>query len=115
MSLIAVVAAVALNSSPGAVQTCNDAPPGSALAGVGRFSEQAARFGGSVRIDVSENACAPSVARPLSVMDGLQLRVVPGPEASAMPRGTTARATLAGEGGREIISYTAERRRPAGR
>ncbi len=108
MSLIAVVAAVALGSSPGAVQTCNDAPPGSAFAGVGRFIEQPARVGGSVAIDVSENACAPAAPRPVSVMDGLQLRVVPGPEASAMPHGTRARATLAGEDGEELLSYSAD-------
>lgn len=118
MSLVAVVAAVALSQAPPsqAVQTCNDAPAGSALAGVGHFEQRPARVEGAiVAIDVSENACAPATPRPAeigegthtSATDGLQLRVVPRPEGETLARGTVARAALVAPADREVASYSA--------
>ena len=103
MSLVAVLAA-AVFAAPGVVQTCSDAPAGSALASTGRFAEQA-----DAGLDVSEDGCAPVRPRDTygldpSVTDGLQLRVVPGPEGTTLPRGTRATATL--EGG--ASAYAAE-------
>lgn len=118
MSLVAVVAAVALAQAPPAqvVQTCGDAPAGSALAGVGHFEQRPARIQGAlVSIDVSENACAPEEPRPVkladgshtSVTDGLQLRVVPRPTGEVLRRGTVARAALVAPRGLEVASYSA--------
>lgn len=42
-----------------------------------------------------------------SVTDGLQLRSVPGPEGTMVPRGTTARASLVARAGQEIVAYSA--------